>query len=219
MKKVLALALGMLLIPFTAFGMQTMDEAAMDSVTGQSGVAISVDNIGIYSTGETTWYQGGEGNAWFGITAGDEITRIDFMANPLDMDPETGEMGIGTFASDATYGYGDPSALMIQTSDQAIFVEDPEGEDDTTIPGVKITLGTLKIRTFAGDEATEFGVGMSDDGETNVPGEFAGSENGDWTYGRISSTDGETRVLGGSIAIVPAQAYLDGGDEDAELVD
>lgn len=49
MKKVLALALGMMLIPFTAFGMQTISEQEMDNVTGQSGVAIAIDDVKIYT--------------------------------------------------------------------------------------------------------------------------------------------------------------------------
>jgi len=48
-KKILALALGMLILPLSAFGMQEMDEARMASVTAQSGVAIAFENIQIYT--------------------------------------------------------------------------------------------------------------------------------------------------------------------------
>lgn len=58
MKKVLALALGMLLIPFTAFGLQVMSDADMENITGQSGVAISLNDIVIYNQGSNEiWYQ------------------------------------------------------------------------------------------------------------------------------------------------------------------
>ena len=58
MKKILALAVGMLLIPFTAFGMQMMSDSDMDSITGQSGVAISLSNVQIYSSGgDDLWYE------------------------------------------------------------------------------------------------------------------------------------------------------------------
>ena len=47
MKK-LALILALMLIPCTAFGLQMLDENAMDSITGQSGVHIAFDDIQIF---------------------------------------------------------------------------------------------------------------------------------------------------------------------------
>ena len=82
MKKVLALALGILLIPFTAFGMQTMSEADMDSVTGQSGVAISIDNIQIFTAStDELWFetQVGETAAAVGLVYGDESADYLFL--------------------------------------------------------------------------------------------------------------------------------------------
>ena len=59
MKKVLALAVAMLLIPFTAFGLEMMSDSDMESITGQSGVAISLDNIQLYqdSAGSELWFE------------------------------------------------------------------------------------------------------------------------------------------------------------------
>jgi hypothetical protein len=58
MKKVLAIAL-MLLIPCTAFAMETMTVDEMAEITGQSGVAIAMDDIKVffYTQNEETWYQ------------------------------------------------------------------------------------------------------------------------------------------------------------------
>lgn len=59
MKKVLALVLGMLLIPFAAFGMETLSVDEMAEITGQSGVAIALDDVKVffYTENEETWYQ------------------------------------------------------------------------------------------------------------------------------------------------------------------
>ncbi len=58
MKKITAIVAGLMLIPFTAFGMQTISEQEMDNVTGQSGVAITVDDVVIHSSGDDEiWYQ------------------------------------------------------------------------------------------------------------------------------------------------------------------
>ncbi len=58
MKKVLAIAL-MLLIPCAAFAMETMTVDEMAEITGQSGVAIALDDIKVffYTENEETWYQ------------------------------------------------------------------------------------------------------------------------------------------------------------------
>jgi len=45
MKKVLAIIAIVMLVPFTAFGMQMMADTALEDVTGQAGVSISIDNV------------------------------------------------------------------------------------------------------------------------------------------------------------------------------
>lgn len=46
--KKLALILALLLVPCTAFGLQMMDETAMDGITGQSGVHIAFDDVQLF---------------------------------------------------------------------------------------------------------------------------------------------------------------------------
>jgi hypothetical protein len=46
--KKLALILALMLVPCTAFGLQMMDETAMDAVTGQSGVHIAFDDVQLF---------------------------------------------------------------------------------------------------------------------------------------------------------------------------
>jgi hypothetical protein len=43
MKKILALSLTLMLIPFSAFGLEMLEDSTLDSVTGQAGVSINVD--------------------------------------------------------------------------------------------------------------------------------------------------------------------------------
>lgn len=58
MKKVLLIAL-MLLIPCAAFAMETLTVDEMAEITGQSGVAIALDDVKVffYTENEETWYQ------------------------------------------------------------------------------------------------------------------------------------------------------------------
>lgn len=45
MKKMLAIALALMLVPFTAFGLEILEDSTLDSVTGQAGVSIATDVI------------------------------------------------------------------------------------------------------------------------------------------------------------------------------
>lgn len=45
MKKVLAIVAIVMLVPFSAFGLEMMHDTALEDVTGQAGVSISIDNV------------------------------------------------------------------------------------------------------------------------------------------------------------------------------
>jgi len=60
MKK-LALILALLLIPCTAFGMQMLNDNAMDGITGQSGVSIAMDDIQLFINIDTMAYIDSDG--------------------------------------------------------------------------------------------------------------------------------------------------------------
>jgi len=45
MKKILAVALTLMLIPFSAFGLEMLEDSTLDNVTGQAGVSIATDVI------------------------------------------------------------------------------------------------------------------------------------------------------------------------------
>ena len=83
MKKMLAVAAILMLVPFTAFGMQMMADTALEDVTGQAGVSIDVDNVQLdfamdylaWGDADATNDAGDDLKSWVGI-AGLEMTNI-----------------------------------------------------------------------------------------------------------------------------------------------
>jgi hypothetical protein len=67
MKK-LAIILALLLVPMTAFGMDTISDTDLDSVTGQAGVSIALNSIQIQTSGGTTSYGDPDSGNWISIT-------------------------------------------------------------------------------------------------------------------------------------------------------
>jgi len=106
MKK-LAIFLAIMLIPFSAFALDTISDNDLDSVTGQAGVSIFTNSIQIVKTGVTTTYTDANG-------AGDNAGS-------------TGAAGSFTIVSDRTVsqifflGY-DPINIDIIDKDDAIGV-------------------------------------------------------------------------------------------------
>jgi hypothetical protein len=67
MKK-LAIILALLLVPMTAFGMDTISDSDLDTVTGQAGVSIALNSIQIQTSGGTTSYGDPDSGNWISIT-------------------------------------------------------------------------------------------------------------------------------------------------------
>jgi hypothetical protein len=67
MKK-FAIILALLLVPMTAFGMDTISDSDLDAVTGQAGVSIALNSIQIQSSGGTTSYGDPDQDRWISIT-------------------------------------------------------------------------------------------------------------------------------------------------------
>lgn len=72
MKK-LAIFLAIMLIPFSAFALDTISDSDLNDVTGQAGVSIFTSSIQIVKTGVTTTYtdSNGTGNSTYVPTAGE----------------------------------------------------------------------------------------------------------------------------------------------------
>jgi len=95
MKK-LAIFLAIMLIPFSAFALDTISDSDLDSVTGQAGVSILTSSIQIVKTGVTTTYtdtngasanfgMNSDGN--FSIVSDATTTQIYFLGfDPLNID-------------------------------------------------------------------------------------------------------------------------------------
>ena len=88
MKK-LAIFLALMLVPMSAFGMDTISDSDLDAVTGQAGVSIALNSIQIQNSGGTTSYGDPDSGNWLSITGDTRlVTRtIGFHAkfNPWDI--------------------------------------------------------------------------------------------------------------------------------------
>jgi len=229
MKKIIAIAIGMLLIPFTAYGMQTAGDESMDQVTGQSGVAIAIDDVMVHFSASETWYQNNvidtdnnnevTSSAAIGmVEEGEELMFVNAVIGDGASGVEnTGDYGLfGAYddladlyndATDDTYAHS-PSALTIHVSDD-LAVMDQLGGDE--VAGVQIGLPTVEIHT-EGSMAMQLLANATEPagGEAQSP---VGSERGDgdtWSYGTLYSGSETMAVLGGNLEIAPLEAY----DED-----
>jgi hypothetical protein len=95
MKK-LAIILALLLVPMTAFGMDTISDTDLDSVTGQAGVSIALNSICIQNSAGTVGYGDVDTGKWLLIVGNSFRSRtIGFHGadsdnnNTLDFDTLT----------------------------------------------------------------------------------------------------------------------------------
>ena len=143
MKK-LAIFLAIMLIPFSAFALDTISDQDLDEVTGQAGVSIYTNSIQIVKTGVTTTYTDLDdvfGTQDFNVVVGNSTTRLFFKGtDPLMIDiiemntlatylNNVGLTGALTDASD----YGD-TAVMI-TLPNAIEIVNVGGATKTYYSG------------------------------------------------------------------------------------
>lgn len=100
MKK-LALILALMLVPCTAFGLEMLDDSAMDTITGQAGVSIAMDDIQIFMNIEKlAWIDCDGFNSWEGKGtcggAGGAIVLNNFQLDVLNVNAITGTTTAGT---------------------------------------------------------------------------------------------------------------------------
>mgnify|MGYP003572126984 FL=1 len=74
MKK-LAIILALLLIPMSAFGMDTISDTDLDQVTGQAGVSIALTSIAIQNSGGTRAYGDLDQSMWLAIVSEGTASR------------------------------------------------------------------------------------------------------------------------------------------------
>ena len=100
MKK-LAFFLALLIIPCTAFGLESLSDTTMDDITGQAGVSIAVDDIQIFMNIEKmAWIDCDGLNSWEGkgtcSSAGGALVLNNFQLDVLNINAIVGTATIGT---------------------------------------------------------------------------------------------------------------------------
>ena len=221
MKKIIAIAIGMLFVPFTAFGMDTATDESMEGVQGQSGVAITVDDVLIYSEGDDeVWFQNNRGvegeEAAVGLRDIEDSASLTFI-NAVLADPETGAVRAVTDSDyglmmeydeldtlyDSATGEGDyvhtPSALTIQVQNELAIMADAGAEDTA---GVAIGLPTVEIYNEEG-EAMDILMSTAAD-------PTAGETGDEHRFGTLyTGGGGGMAILNGSLEIAPLSDYAD----------
>lgn len=229
MKKVIALFAVMMLIPMTAFGMQSMDQQEMSEVTGQSGVAITIDDVVLHQSASETWYQNtlqadttGDGNidtttqgAVGMVESGEQLTMVNAIVgwdsnnNVFESAGDYGLQGSYTFNGIDTYDPGtdfSPSPLTIQVG-QFGPLASLEGTTSafaaaghTQATGVVVGLPTVEIHQ-EGATAMELLVSNS----ANPIGDTRDPANGVSSFGTLYTGDSTMAVLDGRIEITPVE--------------
>ena len=111
MRKVLAIAVAVMLLPFTAFGLEMLADDVLSDVTGQAGVSIAVDDIKLFQHIESLRYTdddgvGGSSGAGSigianlsmmvdinGVTKLVEVTDADGVTHMIPFSPTRGVLG------------------------------------------------------------------------------------------------------------------------------
>jgi len=161
MKK-LAIFLAIMLIPFTAFALDTISDNDLNEVTGQAGVSIYTNSIQIVKTGVTTTYTDADdvtGDQVVNIVDEGSTTSIFFrgidplMIDIVDMQTLADTISAHTSMLMDSTDYGD-SAIQITLPDQIDIVNEAGATKtyytgavaaNNRLIGVTITGGTTSI--------------------------------------------------------------------------
>jgi hypothetical protein len=163
MKKAIAIAAVLMLVPFTAFGLEMMADTALEDVTGQAGVSISIDNVQLdFQMDYLSW---GDGDGLDGSGAGFvNITQMRMTNIVID------KLGIG--ASDIApiaFSAGGATQMMVgdpltpgwTSAAQAMDLDPTDGASDLaylTIDVGEHTIAYDASGTAITDTAVRIGV-------------------------------------------------------------
>ncbi len=222
MRKVIALFAAMMLLPMTAFGMQSMDQQEMSEVTGQSGVAITIDDVVLHESASETWYQNtytdGDGNllsqgAVGMVESGEQLTMVNAIVGyDSDAFQNAGNYGLqGEYSFDGidAYAPGDdfvasPLTIKVGQFGALAGVEGTTsafaqaGHTDAT--GVVVGLPTVEIHE---DGATAMELLVSNN--ANPIGDTRDPATGVSSFGTIYTGESTMAVLDGRIEITPVE--------------
>jgi hypothetical protein len=190
MKK-LAIILALLLIPMSAFGMDTISDSDLDAVTGQAGVSIALSSICIQNSAGTVGYGDVDTNKWLLIVGASYRSRtigfhgkdsdgdndMDFdaltidMINLIDADPSSSAtVNLRTLVVAEDFPTNSEAAVKIELCD-VIQIEEDLGEIKYIYTaadhlGTGLNSGDMIIATYSAAGTTRIiGAGM---GPTSV---------------------------------------------------
>lgn len=231
MKKVIALFAVMMLIPMTAFGMQSMDQQEMSEVTGQSGVAITIDDVVLHESASETWYQNdysakaaamtasnstGYGSVGM-VESGEKLTMVNaivgYSGGSFDSVGDYGLQGTYTFdgIDDTVYDPStqfSPNPLTIQVGQMDVLGYDlasgAQGSAFTAAGHPEATGVVIGLPTVEIHEegGTAMQLLVSDSGD---PIGDTRADSGVSSFGTLYTGDSTMAVLDGRIEITPVE--------------
>lgn len=81
MRKIFAIAVAVMLLPFTAFGLEMVTDDVLSDVTGQAGVSIAVDDIKLFQRIESLMYTDTDGLAGPDDAASIGLSTLEMMVH------------------------------------------------------------------------------------------------------------------------------------------
>jgi len=164
MKKLLAIAIVLMMVPFTAFAMETISDSDMDNVTGQAGVSISLDNVKIYQSIDGISYTDTDGIAGaasagtIAITNITQVITLDAIADGTEYTNAAGDVvatcatsrpltiDVTALDSASATKMGGPAAIVIGLPTLEINVSEFSFDIElSNAAGTTASFGTIKV--------------------------------------------------------------------------
>ncbi|BBO68033.1 hypothetical protein DSCA_19630 [Desulfosarcina alkanivorans] len=195
MKKILTIAAVLMLVPFSAFALQMIDDTDLDGITAQAGVSIYIDNVQLdFSMDYLSW---GDGDGINGSAAGYVNITTLRMSNVVIDAYGIGSSGIAPLNPnhivggavvamdlDLTDGTSDLHALTIDTGDYTVV--DPGGN---VIADTCVAIGVPTLSVYI-DQIDPFDITLD-----NVAG------NGGTALGSVALGGMQIDTKGGTVFI------------------
>jgi hypothetical protein len=196
------LAAAMILVPFSAFGLEAMNDQAMNDVTGQAGVSIAVDNVQLYQSIGKLSYTDTDGIPTAGINGGTlaiynlvQMTKINAIIDDTD---RGGQLANAYGAIMANGFYNAPTggvvahALSIDVVDALPILSAGLAHNmggAVNVAGVLIGLPTVEI--------------VQSISPFDIVVEAAGAANDGASFGQLAIENQVTAILSGTLEIAP----------------
>jgi hypothetical protein len=194
------LAAAMILVPFSAFGLEAMNDQAMNDVTGQAGVSIAVDNVQLYQSIGKLSYTDTDTNAALAIYDLVQMTKL----NAIVDDTNRGGQLANAYGAILSNGFYTPvadlngaathhaQALTIDVVDALPMLSAGVSNNmgmALNVAGVLIGLPTVEI--------------VQSISPFDIVVEAAGSANDGASFGRLAIENQVTAILSGTLEIAP----------------